>query len=208
MKKCLITAASLAVVLTFCGKQEPTVSFDADKVATNAVVKQVLTEAELTRFIKAFPVYKAEMAKKNIEWKGFKPGGDILSEVGSYMKANKDLAEIDGRMAAAGMPLKEFWPALVKTTMVFSAVLLDSAMNQAQKELEKSKKEIAAMETKLKDPKTSPAEKAMIKMALETSKALMEGLNTMSAVYDSIPPASRDVIRRHLDELKALFETR
>jgi len=195
------------VLFTFCGQKPEATRTETGNVATKEVAMQVLTEGELTRFIKAFPVFKTEAQKKNIEWEGINPQGNVLAQTDAFIKAHKDLAEIDAKMRSAGMALNEFWPALAKTSMAFAAVMIDSAMGEAKQELEKSKKELAEMEAKLNDPKISAAEKSMIKMALEASKGLMEGMGSMAALYDSIPAASKEAVKKHMAELKVLFES-
>jgi hypothetical protein len=207
MKKCMSILFVSIVLFMFCGQKPEATKTGTGSVATREVALQVLTEGELTRFIKAFPVFKAEAQKKNVEWEGLNPQGNVLAQTDAFIKAHKDLAEIDAKMRAAGMAMDEFWPALAKTSMAFAAVMIDSAMGEAKQELEKSKKEIAEMEAKLKDPKISAAEKSMIKMALEASKGLMGSLGSMASIYDSIPAASKDVVKKYMAELKVLFET-
>ncbi|HEX7320525.1 MAG TPA: hypothetical protein VF399_09250 [bacterium] len=206
MKKSKTILLIFVVLFMFCGQKPEATKTEMGNVATKEVAMQVLTEGELTRFIKAFPVFKTEAQKKNIEWEGLDPQGNVLAQTDAFIKAHKDLAEIDAKMRAAGMALEEFWPALAKTSMAFAAVMIDSAMGEARQELEKSKKEIAEMEAKLNDPKISATEKSMIKMALEASKGLMEGIGSMAAIYDSIPAASKDAVKKHMAELKVLFE--
>jgi len=206
MKKTLL--ATVLLLFVFCGQKQEATKVEPDKIVTKEVAVQILTEDELSRFLKVFPIFKAEAEKKNIEWTGINPKGDVLSQTSAYMKANKNLADIDARLRAAGMSLNEFWPVLVKTTMVFSAVMWDSAMQEAKKEMEKSKKELAEMEAKLKDPKISEIEKSTIKMALEASKALMEGMGSIATIYDSIPAANKMIVKQHFNELKTIFEVK
>ncbi len=206
MRKFLSILLVFIVLFMFCGQKPEATRTESGNVATKEVAMQVLTEGELTRFMKAFPVFKTEAQKKNIEWEGLDPQGNVLAQTDAFIRAHKDLAEIDAKMRSAGMALDEFWPALAKTSMAFAAVMIDSAMGEAKQELEKSKNEIAKMEAKLNDPKISAAEKSMIKMALEASKGLMEGIGSMSAIYDSIPAASREAVKKHMAELKVLFE--
>lgn len=206
MKKLLLLA--MVLFLTLCGQKQEALKIDAEKVASREVAVQVLTENEITRFIKVFPVFKTEVEKKGVKWQGFNPGEDVLSRTGSYIKASKDFAEIDAKMRAAGMSLTEFYPAMVKTVMVFSAVLWDSMMVGAKQEFEKQKQEMAKLEAKLKDPKTSEAEKTMLKMALEAAKMAGKGMDVMASVYATIPKANKDLIKKYFNELKRIFEVK
>jgi hypothetical protein len=106
------------------------------------------------------------------------------------------------------MGLNEFYPALMKTTLVFAAVMFDTAMTQAKGEMEKSRGEIAKLEAQLKDPKIPEAQKAMIKAALEATKAITEGVASMNSLYGSVPKENKELAKKYFEELKTLFDAK
>lgn len=206
MKKIILPI--LIVLFVFCGQKPKAPVIDVDKITSKDVVYEPLTEAELVNFIKVFPVYRAEMEKRGVAWQKMSPADDPFNRTRSVIAVSKDLAEVDRSLKAVGMGLAEFYPVLMKTTLVFAAVMFDTAMTQARSEMEKSKGEIAKLEAQLKDPKIPEAQKAMIKAALEATKAITEGAASMGSLYESIPKENKDLVKKYFDQLKSIFDAK
>jgi hypothetical protein len=204
MKKALLL--SIPLIFVFCSQKPAPPKIDVEKITNKDVVYEALTEEELVKFIKAFPVFKALAEQKGVAWNKMSPSANPFDQTKALITASKDLTEIDAKMRATGMALNEFYPALMKTTLVFAAVMFDSAMTQAKGEMEKSKGEIAKLEAQINDPKLSAAQKAMIKAALDATKAITEGVAKMGAVYESVPKENKDLVKKYYDQLKAVFE--
>ena len=204
MKKVLLL--SILFIFIFCGQKPAPPKIDVEKITSKDVVYEVLTEDELAKFIKVLPVFKAEAEKKGMIWNKMSPAVNPFDQTKNLITASKDLTEIDAKMRAAGMGINEFYPALMKTTLVFAAVMFDTAMTQAKGEMEKSKGEIAKLEAQLKDPKIPAAQNTMIKAALEASKAITEGVAKMGAIYESVPKENKELVKKYFDQLKTLFE--
>lgn len=206
MKKVILPM--LIVFFVFCGQKPKAPVIDVDKITSKDVVYESLTEAELVNFIKVFPVFRAEMAKKGVTWQKMSPADDPFTRTRSAIAVSKDLAELDRSLKAMGMGLAEFYPALMKTTLVFAAVMFDTAMTQAKGEMEKSKGEMAKLEAQLKDPKIPEAQKAMIKAALEATRGITEGVASMGSLYESVPRENKDLVKKYFDQLKTLFDAK
>jgi hypothetical protein len=204
MKKALLL--SNLFIFVFCGQKPAPAKIDIEKITSKDVVYATLTEEELGKFIKVFPVFKAEAEKKGVAWDKMSPADNPFDQTKAVITASKDLSEIDAKMRVVGMGLNEFYPALMKTTLVFAAVMFDTAMTQAKGEMEKSKGEIAKLEAQLKDPKIPAAQKAMIKAALEATKAITEGVASMGSLYESVPKENKDLVKKYFDQLKTLFD--
>lgn len=206
MKKVIFPVLILAFV--FCGQQPKAPVIDVDKITGKDVVYEPLTEAELVNFIKVFPVYRAELEKKGIAWQSMSPSDDPFTRTRAALGVSKDLAEIDRTLKAAGMGIAEFYPALMKTTLVFAAVMFDTAMTEAKAEIEKSKAEMAKLEAQLNDPKVPAAQKTMIKAALEATKAITEGVAKMGSIYESVPKENKDLVKKYFPQLKEVFDAK
>jgi len=206
MKKALLL--SILFIFVFCGQKPAPAKIDIEKITNKDVVYEALTEGELAKFIRVFPVFKAEAERKGVAWDKMSPADNPFDQTRALITASKDLSEIDAKMKAAGMGLNEFYPALMKTTLVFAAVMFDTAMTQAKGEMEKSKGEIAKLEAQLKDPKIPEAQKAMIKAALEATKAITEGVASMNSLYGSVPKENKELAKKYFEELKALFDAK
>jgi hypothetical protein len=204
MKKALLL--SMIFVFVFCGQKPSPAKIDIEKITNKDVVYEVLSEDELANFIRVFSVFKAEAEKKGVAWNRMSPADNPFDQTKAMITASKDLSEIDAKMKAAGMGLNEFYPALMKTTLVFAAVMFDTAMTQAKGEMEKSKAEIAKLEAQLADPKIPAAQKEMIKAAVEASKAITEGVAGMGTLYESVPKENKELVKKYFDQLKTLFE--
>jgi len=205
MKKAFLL--SILFIFVFCGQKPAPAKIDIEKITNKNVVYDVLTEEELGKFIRVFPLFKAEAEKKGVTWNRMSPADNPFDQTKAMITASKDLGEIDAKMRAAGMGLSEFYPALMKTTLVFAAVMFDTAMTQAKGEMEKSKGEIAKLEAQLNDPKIPAAQKAMIKAALEATKAITQGVASMGTLYESVPKENKELVKKYFDQLKTLFET-
>ena len=206
MRKVLLSV--LILLFVFCGQKPKAPAVDIEKITGKDVVYEPLTESELVNFIKVFPIYKSELEKKGVAWQQMSPADDPFSRTRAAITASKDLADIDRTLKAAGMGISEFYPALMKTTLVFAAVMFDTAMTEAKGEMEKSKAEMAKLEAQLNDPKVPAAQKTMIKAALEASKAITEGVAKMGSMYESVPKENKDLVKKYFPQLKALFDVK
>jgi hypothetical protein len=203
MKKALLL--SILFIFVFCGQKPAPAKIDIEKITNKNVVYEALTEDELAKFIQVFPVFKAEAEKKGVAWDKLSPANNPFDQTRALITASKDLSEIDAKMRAVGMGLNEFYPALMKTTLVFAAVMFDTAMTQAKGEMEKSKGEIAKLEAQLNDPKIPEAQKAMIRTALEAAKSITQGVAAMGSLYESVPKENKELVKKYFDQLKTLF---
>jgi len=205
MKKYLLFGFLFFLIIIVCGA--PPESEKVEHKAEGAYY-QLLSAAELQKFLKAFPVFKAEAEQASMEWERL----DSPKHFGQWLEqlsiAAKDIADVDTKLKAAGMPWDEFWPAFGKTMVAFSAVMYDSAMVDMKKELDEEDEEIAELEAKLKDPNTSAQEKDIIVASLDMRRRMKQRLKEAKDVYTKVPQANKELVKKHWQDLVALFQTK
>ena len=192
MKKLLMMGLLSILLVAFCGappEGELEVKPTEGKTGSDVAYGK-LTEGELQKFMKAFPAAKKELENSGKEFKG----GDenIESWLGQFATVNKDIAGLDAKLAAAGMPWNEFWPAFAKTWMASIAVMMAEEMD----EMEEGLKEV---EEQLKNPNMPDAQKKMMEAALN-------GMKEMKNIADRVPQGNKDIVKKHWDELANLFD--
>lgn len=177
MRKCLMMAMLATLLLVFCGAPEeaPKAEIPAEK-AEGDVYYTMMSEAEIQKFIKVFPTFRAEMEKLDEDWES--GGGPDAFK--AMMAMNKEIPELDARLKAAGMPWAEFGPAMGKTFMALGAVFMDSMM--------------VGMKEQMKGMQDD--------MAKETMKSMEEA----NAAYKDIPQGNKDLVKKYLKELQAILD--
>jgi hypothetical protein len=190
MKKLLFLGLLSILLVAFCGAP-PEGGTEVTTEGTGVdVAYGKLTEGELQKFMKVFPVAKDEIEKSGKEF-----GGDnenIESMLGQFATVNKDVVGLDAKLAAAGMPWNEFWPAFAKTWTASIAVMMSGEMAEMEEGM-------AEMKKQLEDPKIPDAQKEMMKAALGA-------MEQMKKVADKVPQGNKDVVQKHWDELTKLFD--
>lgn len=192
MKKLLMIGLLSIFLVAFCGappEGEPEVKPTEGKAGSDIAYGK-LSEGELQKFMKAFPVAKKELENSGKEFKG--SGENIESWIGQFATVNKEVAGLDAKLAAAGMGWNEFWPAFAKTWMASIAVMMAEEMD----EMEEGLKEV---EKQLKNPNLPDAQKEMMEAALN-------GMKEMKKIADKVPQGNKDIVKKHWDELAKLFD--
>lgn len=205
MKKVLVLTCLGVFLMVFCGAPPETGTSDVGTEKSEDVAYTTLSEVELQKFIKTFPVFKAEVEKKGEKWDRMSEDENMMSWLQKYSEANKDIAELDAKLRASGMSWKEFWPAMMKTAIAMSAVMMDSMRTVMKKEMSDKGGEIAKLEARLKDPKVSEQEKTMIKASLEMMKGMEEALAAQDTVFARVPQVNKDAVKKHWNALAKLF---
>lgn len=204
MKKYLLFGLLFLFIMTVCGAPE------SEKVEQKAkdTYYQPLSDGELQKFLNAFPVFKAAVDQASMKWERL----DSPKHYGQWFErlsiAARDIADLDTKLEAAGMPWDEFWPAYEKTMVAFSAVMYDSAMIDMKKELDEEDDEIAELEARLRDPNTSAQEKDMIVASLDMRSRMKQRLKEAEEVYTEVPQANKGLVKKYVLDLAALFHTK
>jgi hypothetical protein len=190
MKRFLSILLLPVIAMIFCGappdqtgSETPT---ETEMSGTPAYEK--LTEAELQKFMKVFPIAQAEFEKagKRIEAKGDE---NPIQALDKYATINKEIAGLDAKLTAAGMPWKEFWPVYAKVMAAVGAYAMSTQLGEG----------LAEMEEQLKDPNIPAAQKEMM-------KGIMESLKQAQKAYEGVPQQNMDLIGKHWDDLEKLFD--
>ena len=90
------------------------------------------------------------------------------------------MPELDAKLRAAGMSWEEFWPALGKTYMSLAAVFMDSVMIYTKEQMKGQSDEMV--------------------------KSMMENMEAANAVYKDVPQANKDLVKKYMKQLEAVFE--
>lgn len=208
MKKYLPLLLLSVFLVVLCGAPEgPTPETKAPEGKTEENIGYgALTEGELQRFIKAVPVFKTEVEKKEEDWEALESPANVGMWLGQFSTLNKDIAGLDAKLTAAGMSWKEFWPAFAKTMTTFIAITLEKSMAEMKAEMEKKDGEIAEMKAKLNDPNVSEQDKAMVKASLGMIEMMQKSIEESANMYANVPQANKDIVQKHWDELAKVME--
>jgi hypothetical protein len=191
MKRFLSILLLLVVAFVFCGgppeKAESETSGTGTGISSTPAY-ELLTEVELQKFMKVFPIAQAEFEKsgKRIEAKGDE---NPIQALDKYATIHTEIAGLDAKLAAAGMPWKEFWPAYAKVMAATGAYAMKTQLGEG----------LSEMEAQLKDPKIPAAQKEMM-------KGIIESLKSAQKAYEGVPEQNINMIKTHWDELKKLFD--
>jgi hypothetical protein len=207
MRKYLTLVLVSVFLVLMCGAPEgPGSETKPGETAGENIGYGTLTEGELQKLMKAMPVFKTEVEKLDKEWESLDSPANMGSWLGQFSKANQDVAGLDAKLSAAGMPWKDFWPAFAKTLTAYIAITLEKSMAEMKDEMKGKESEIAQMEAKLNDPKVSEQEKQMTKASLEMMKTMQQSIKETEALYANVPQANKDLIQKHWDELTQVME--
>jgi hypothetical protein len=189
MKKLLLLGLLGVLFTAFCGAPPEGETETPVTEGVDAAYGK-LSEGELQKFMKAFPAAKDEIEKSGKEFKG--SDDNIESWIGQFANVNKEVAGLDAKLTAAGMPWNEFWPAFAKTWTASIAIMMEKEMGEMEEGMAEIKKQ-------LDDPNIPDAQKDMMKAALGA-------MEEMKKIGDKVPQENKDVVKKHWDELSKLFE--
>ncbi len=195
MKRYLLIGFILVLFIVSCGAPPEEAKTEVKSLETKGaadIAYQTLTESELQRFLKAFPIAKTEMERLGDKFEGSEDISDWEGFLLQFSTMNKEITGLDAKLKVAGMPWEEFWPAFAKTWMASVAVMLNEEMG----EMEEGMKEL---EARLKNPKVSAAEKEMMEGA-------KKAMGTFKELYDKVPQANKDLVKKHWAELSKIME--
>ena len=181
MKKILIVTMLCALILVFCGapEEKPKAEKPGEKSQAEFYYA-ALTDAEIQRFIKAMPAFKAVVEAHDEELESFEGPDAAKAMLGEYSMLNKRIPELDAKLRAAGMPWEDFWPAFGKTMMATAAALMDSMMLQMKEQMKGQSPDMIS--------------------------EMMKGMEEANAAYKDVPQANRDLVKKHMSALIEVFE--
>jgi hypothetical protein len=207
MKKYMTFVLVSVFLMLMCGAPEgPEPESKSGVPEGESIGYGTLTEPELSKFMKAMPVFKTEVEKLDKEWTALDSPSHMGTWLSQFSQANQDIADLDTKLTAAGMPWVEFWPAFSKTMTAFIAATLEQSMTEMKEELKSKEADIAEMEAKLNDPNVSDQDKQSIKVTLDMMKTMQKSIEETDALYANVPQANKDLIKKHWDELNTLME--
>jgi hypothetical protein len=188
MKRLLCVSLLFVLAIVFCGAPPEKTETPTTETGTGqSKALDVLTEAEIQKFLKVYPVVRDdfEAASKRIEIKGDE---NPIQALDKYATINKEVAGLDAKLTAAGMPWSEFWPVTAKVMAAVGAYAMTTQLGQG----------LAEMEAQLKDPNIPEAQKEMI-------KGIMESLKEAQKAYAGVPKQNIDLIGKYWSDLEKLF---
>ncbi|HEC78096.1 MAG TPA: hypothetical protein ENI34_03015 [candidate division WOR-3 bacterium] len=193
MQKIFGTILLMAFVFIFCGAPpedrgaETKTGVKTEETGQD-IIYQKLSESEIQRFIKVYPIARTEIEKagKRLD---LKKADSPLQGFSNLAALNKEIAGLDAKMRAAGMSWEEFWPVFSKTWFAVIAVKMGDKMDKSAAEMEKQ----------LKDPKIPEAQKKLFKEVLENLKKTRE-------MYAKVPQENKDLVEKYWDQLSGLFD--
>ena len=192
----------LLCIFVFCGAPPES---EAPQAPAEDMQFQMLSVAELQKFMIAFPIFRAELEKKGEKWEELGEGKTFADWLQKYTESNKDIAELDAKLKAAGTSWDEFVPTMSKTTVAMMAVMMDSMRTAMKDEMEEAGEGMAELKARLNDPSVPEQEKSMIKAQLEMMKGVQESMEAQDTMYAKVPQQNKDLIKKHWDDLMAMF---
>jgi hypothetical protein len=94
MKKYLPLLLLSVFLVVLCGAPEGPAPEEKTK---ENIGYGALTEGELQRFIKAVPVFKTEVEKKEEDWEALESPANVGMWLGQFSTLNKDIAGLDAK---------------------------------------------------------------------------------------------------------------
>jgi len=191
MKRLLSVSLLFVIAIVFCGAPPDRTETETPTTETGgkeSYALEILTEAELQKFMKVYPKVRTEFeeAGKRIE---LKEDDNPIQALDKYAAINKEVAGLDAKLTAAGMPWSEFWPVTAKVMAAVGAYAMSTQLGQG----------LAEMEAQLKDPNIPAAQKEMI-------KGIMGSLKEAQKAYSGVPQQNIDLIGKYWADLEKLFE--
>lgn len=180
MKKMFLVTTLCALMMVFCGAPEetPKVEKPGEKPQTEFYYG-ALTDVEIQKFIKAMPAFKEVVKAHDEELESFEGPDAARAMLGEYAMLNKRIPELDAKLRAAGMPWEEFWPAFGKTMMATAAVLMDSMMLQMKEQMKGQSADMV--------------------------NEMIKGMEEANAAYKDVPQGNRDLVKKYMKSLVAVF---
>jgi hypothetical protein len=151
-----------------------------------------LTEAELKKFIEVAPMVGEEIEKSGKKFESAESPEQFNAWLGQFYTLNQGIAGLDAKLKAKGTSWEDFWTTMAKTWMAMIAIQFDEKMVEMEEGLEE-------MKASLNNPNLPPEHKQMLEQSIKS----MEALKT---TYENVPQENKDVVKKHEDELKELFE--
>ena len=189
MKRLFAVAILCVLCLSMCGAPEEGAEVTPAKPeTTEEIAFAPLSEMEIQKFLKTFPMVKDDMEKAGKEFEGEGEADDIMSALGQMGKMNVEVAGLDAKLKAAGTSWEEFFATYAKVLMAAGA----SAMVEQKGELEKAKQE-------LDDPNIPEAQREMM-------KGMLEGLDEQFKVFDKVPQQNIDLVKKYWKDLENIFD--
>lgn len=191
MKKVVALGILGVFLLLSCGAPADESSAEK-KISTQTDSKdfayEKLTEDELQRFIKVYPIARTEMEKagKRLD---LQKSNNPLQGLNNLMTVNKEVAGLDAKMRVAGMSWVEFNKVFSKTWLAVAAYKIGDKLDQS----------VAQMENQLKNPKLSKEQKKLYKEMLDNIKQTKE-------LYAQVPAENKALVKKYWDKLQALFD--
>jgi hypothetical protein len=192
MKKLLALVLLSVFLMVFCGappeeaaKPEPTEGKGIE------VAYGALGEPELQKLIRVLPEIEKTIEASGENYKA-KEGENLEDVLGSFATANKQIAGLDAKLKAVGMPWNEFWPAFSKTWMAYMALEMEENMG----EMEEGLKQI---EEQMNNPNIPAEQRESMKKAKES----MEQLKTM---HSKVPQGNKNLVKKYAKKLEEIME--
>ncbi len=194
MKKLLALVSLSVFLMIFCGaieKGTKTEMKPAEELNVVSVAYEKLSEPELQKFIKVYPVFKeeADKAGKKIEQEEI---NDLENMLGQYAIINKEIPGLDVKLKAAGMAWSEFWPAFAKTIMAYIAVEFEEGS-------EKMEENLKMIEEQLNNPDLPDEAKKSMKEGKEKIEQLM-------VLIKKVPQGNKDLVMKHKEDIDKMME--
>lgn len=196
MKK-FLTIAIIVIIAIGCGAPQ---GKKAGKKATASKGEfnpySKLTEAEITKFIKAFPVFTEEAKKygKKMEKVKGKGPGAFLGAYNMYLNEYKGM---DGVLKSkTGIGIEDFIQTYIKVTTSFSGLFIKEGMVQYDGMITK-------LEQQLKTPNLPEQQKKMVTEQLKMYKEMKASADTM---LQEIPPENIELVKKYKTKLSEAFK--
>jgi len=194
MKKLLALASLPVFLVLFCGAIEKGMKTEMKPVEELNVVNvayEKLSEPELQKLIKVYPVFKeeADKAGKKIEQEG---KDDLEKMLGQFADINKEIPGLDAKLKAAGMAWNDFWPAIAKTIMAYIAVEFEEGSEEMEENLK-------MIEEQLNNPDLPDEVKKSMKEGKEKIERLM-------VLIKKVPQGNKDLVMKYKEDVDKIME--
>ncbi|RKX69698.1 hypothetical protein DRP53_07405 [candidate division WOR-3 bacterium] len=156
-----------------------------------------LTEGEISRFIKAFPIFIEEAKKHGKALEKWESKKNPLAFAGAYGEFMGRFKALDATVRAkTGVGVEDVIATYIKTVITFG-------MLEAKKGMETYDQAISSIEEQLKNPNLPEERRETLTEQLKLYQEIKANIDTM---MQKIPPENFELVKKYREKLKEVLE--
>ena len=187
----------MVVLVTACGAPKEGGPASKAKPKGKFEISARLTEEEVTKFIRAFPILVEEAEKHGKALKRFEGKGP-LAAMGAYGEIVTRYKDLEATVKAkTGQSIEDIFSAYFKIIFALSAL-------SVQEGLVKYDEGVKDLEGQLKNPNLPESQRKILTHQLELARQTKASMDTL---FKDIPSENIELVKKYKVQLKELFRS-